>query len=161
MPNGPTDSVPEGALVPLQPSDAKHVSAFVLDHCSVTFVFGATVPALAVRLTVGAATIDTVTERCVVPPDPVQARPKVATSERGPTLWLPWVDLLPAQSLSPPVAAQLVAFVVVHASVVEPPLATDGGSALRSTVGAAGADVFVPLNPGATTQPGLADTLHS
>ena len=54
------------------------------------------------------------------------------------------MPLRPFKPLQPPVAVQLVAFVDDHASVVDPPLATEGGVAVNDTVGTgAGLTVIV------------------
>ena len=50
----------------------------------------------------------------------------------GPTVSEPLVTLVP---LHPPLAVQLVAFVALHVSVVDPPLTTFVGLAVKDTTG--------------------------
>ena len=51
---------------------------------------------------------------------------------------MPEIAFAPDQPLVPPVAVQLVALVDDHVRVVEPPVVTEVGAALKVTVGAEG-----------------------
>jgi hypothetical protein len=71
----PLDSVPDGGLSPVHPSDAVHEAVSVLVQLSDTLPPGRVLLRLAVNVTVGRwaepATV-TVTVREALPPDPVQ-----------------------------------------------------------------------------------------
>ena len=71
-----------------------------------------------------------------MPPGPVHDRVNVELAVKGPTLALPDNGLVPAQPLSPPLAVQAVAPLVVQFKVEVPPEATVAGDAVRFTVGA-------------------------
>jgi len=77
----------------------------------------------------------TVVDALAVPPDPVQARPKVLVLVNAPVDWLPEVALAPDHA---PEAEQEVAFVDDQMSVEAPPLATDVRFAASDTVGTGG-----------------------
>ena len=85
--------------------------------------------------------IVTVTITCIVtdPPDPVQVRPYVVVA-LGLTVWLP---LVAPPVLQDPVAVQLVAFVLVHMSVLDAPGAMLVGDAVSVAVGATVAEFTV------------------
>jgi hypothetical protein len=75
----------------------------------------------------------TVTAWPAVPPGPLQVRLKVLLALNTPVEALPEVDAAPDQA---PLALQLVAPVEDHESVLEPPLLTLVGVAVRLTAGA-------------------------
>jgi hypothetical protein len=129
-------SEPEAGLFPAHAPEAVHPLALVEVQLSVERAPAATVVGLALSVSVGAATIDTVACRCVVPPAPVHESVKVDAAEKGPTLWLPEVCFDPAQPLRPPLPVQLVALLVVQLSVELPPTGTEAGAAEKFTVGA-------------------------
>ena len=69
----PVDCEPEVALLPLQPPDAVHAVALVVDQDRVAPPPLLTDVGLALRLSVGAGAVTfTVTERVTLPPLPVQ-----------------------------------------------------------------------------------------
>jgi len=86
-----------------------------------------------------AATV-TVADRAVVPPVPVQLRPKLVVAVSAPVLAVPPVPLLPLQ---PPDAVQSSALLVLQVSVEDAPLAMLVGLAENVTVGAGGVTVTV------------------
>ena len=79
-------SEPEVTLFPAHAPEAVHPVALVEDQVSVERAPAVSVVGLALNVTVGAATIDTVACRCVVPPAPVHESVKVDAAEKGPTL---------------------------------------------------------------------------
>jgi hypothetical protein len=161
---GPTVSVPESAFAPDQAPLAAQDAAPTLDQVRVTVPPTVTDAVLALSVSSGGAGVGggvgvgvtvTTTDLSVVPPDPVHDSPNVVVAESGPMLVLPDAVLLPAHAPTPPVPVQPFAFALVQASVVDPPLATLAGFALRVTSGAAGTLLVTPLKPGATDQPGF------
>jgi hypothetical protein len=77
--------LPEVALFPAHAPVAAQPVAFVDDHVNRVVLPLVTEVGFALRLTVGAATSDTVAVRCVVPPAPVHASVNVDATEKGPT----------------------------------------------------------------------------
>jgi hypothetical protein len=77
----------------------------------------------------------TVADALAVPPNPVQARPKVLVLVNVPVDSLPEFNLAPDQ---PPEAVQEVALVDDQVSVEDPQLAADLGFAASDTVGTGG-----------------------
>jgi len=146
------DSLPEVALEPDQPPEAVHDVAFVEDHVRVDEPPLFTESGLAVRETVGAGVVVTVTvaDALWVPPAPVQERLNVLVLVSAPEDALPDVALAPDQ---PPEAVHDVAFVEDHVRVDDPPLATDCGLAVRDTLGA-GVAVTVTVADGSACRPG-------
>ena len=126
--------VPLMAFVPLQPSDAEQLVAFVELHVSVEALPLATAVGLAARVTVGGGdTLTlTVTLRLLLPPVPEQVNVKLVLAVSGGVLSVPLVGRAPLQ---PPEAVQLVAFVELQVSVDALPLTTLVGLALSATVG--------------------------
>ncbi len=88
----------------------------------------------------GAETV-TKTLWVAVPPLPVQARVYVVGAV-GETDWVPLVLLVPVQ---PPLAVQLVAFVLLQVRVVDWPVVTLAGVAVRERVGVVGVGVVPPV----------------
>jgi len=150
---GDTDSVPLVASAPVQPPEAVHVVAFVLDQVSVDFPPAAIDAGLALRVTVGAgiATRVTVVEAWPVPPAPVQERLYVVVAV-GDTESVPLVASAPVQ---PPEAVHAVAFVLDQVRVELPPAAIDAGLAPSVTVGAPVDAVTVNESGGNTAVVGL------
>jgi hypothetical protein len=147
---------PDVALLPAQAPDAAQVVAFWLLQVSVVRAPVATVVGFAEKLSVGAASRLTVTERCVVPPAPVQDKPNVAAAVNGPMLWLPFgTDFDPGQPEIPPVPLHEVASLVVQLSVLELPEATDDGLAEKLTVGAGVADCTSTVTERAALPPSV------
>jgi hypothetical protein len=112
---------PEVAFVPLQPPDAVHDVALVDDQLSVLLLPLLMLVGDAVNSTVSAdVALLTVTVALawVVPPDPVQLSVNVLATVIAPVLALPDVPCVPLQ---PPDAAQDVALVDDHVSVLALP----------------------------------------
>jgi hypothetical protein len=122
------------AFVPLQPSDAVQLVAFVELHVSVDALPLATAVGLAARVTVGGgdALTLTMTLRLLLPPVPEQVNVKVVLVVSSGVLAVPLVGVAPLQ---PPEAVQLVAFVELQVNVDAVPLTTLVGLALSATVG--------------------------
>jgi hypothetical protein len=134
---GPVDWVPDTALAPDQPPEARHDDALLDDHVRVDEAPLVTEAGSAVRETVGAVVVVTVTVTVVdalcVPPGPLHERLNVLLFVSGPVDWLPEVALLPDHA---PDAVQEVALVEDHVSVEAPPLTvTVVGFAEIATVG--------------------------
>ena len=128
--------LPEVALVPVQPPLAVQLVAFVLDHVTVVLPLYAGAIGLAEIVTVGGALpTSTVTDCVALPPAPEQVSVYVGSVVRLLKLWLPDVALVPLQ---PPLAEQLVAFVLDQLTVVLPLYAGAIGLAEIVTVGAGG-----------------------
>ena len=70
--SGPVDAVPESALLPLHPSLAVQLVAFVDDHVSVLALPAATVVGFTLTVTAGAAITETMVDCVALPPGPVQ-----------------------------------------------------------------------------------------
>ena len=133
---GPVEALPAPSRGPDHPPAAEHDVTFELDQSSVEALPTGTLAGLAVKLSVGgetAATSTVVADR-PVPPSPVHARLNVVADVKASMLSLPSVDLLPVQ---PPVASQVVAFVLDQCRVVAPPMGTVVGSAAIETTGSA------------------------
>ncbi len=132
----PVDTEPLVAFVPDHAPEAAQLVAFVLVHVSVELPPLATDAGLAVSETVGAAASTViVADAEVLPPLPLQLSPYVLVILSAPVDDVPLVAFVPNQA---PEAVQLVAFVVLHISVELPPLVTNAGVAVSTSVGAAG-----------------------
>lgn len=109
------------AIVPLQPPEAVQNVAFVEFQFKVEAAPLTTAVGFAVNEAVGSPRIVTVTVAAVlVPPVPVHFKVYVVLAVWAPVLWLPLMPFAPANV--PPVAAQDVALVELHVSVVLEPL---------------------------------------
>ena len=140
------------ANVPLQPPVALHDVAFVEFQVSIEAAPLTTAVGFAVNEAVGSPRIVIVTVACVlVPPVPVHLKVYVVLAVRAPVLWLPLMPFAPANV--PPVAAQDVALVELHVSVVLEPLEIEVKVADSEAVGTgaivtvAVAAVLVPPAP--------------
>ena len=134
--NAPVLAVPDTVFVPLQPPDAVHDVAFVDVHVSVLALPLATVVGDADKVTVGAGFVPSTTTDALAsadPPAPVQRSVKVPLAVIPPVLSRPETDLAPVHS---PEAAQEVALVELHVSVLALPLVMVVGDADNVTVGA-------------------------
>jgi hypothetical protein len=134
---GAVTSLPDRLFAPLQSPEAVQLVASWLLQLSVAVAFAGTVVGLALKSSAGGGGVEEtlmLTDACVVPPVPVQLRPKLVELASGPTDWLPETDLLPVQ---PPEAMQLVAFWLDQVSVLEPLALTLVGLAASMIVGAA------------------------
>jgi hypothetical protein len=121
-------------LAPPHPSEAVHDVALVELHVSVEAPPLATDVGMAVSVTIGAgATVTLAVTTLLVPPVPLQLSEYEAVALRAPVLCVLLVALVPLQL---PDAVQEVAFVELHVSVEEPPLAIEVGFAVNVTVGA-------------------------
>jgi hypothetical protein len=129
------DCEPLVALPPDQAPEAVQLVELELLHVSVELFPLVSEAGFADSETTGAAceTTLTVVDFDLVPPLPVHDNLNVLLLARGPVDCEPLVALLPDHA---PEAVQLVAFVLLHASVELPPLGTDAGFALRETLGA-------------------------
>lgn len=114
--SAPVDCEPDVGLLPVQPFEAVHEVALVLDQLSVDEAPEAIVVGFAVNVRVGAEALCIVTRAVALPapPLPVQVSVKSVVALSGPTLCEPDVALLPAQ---PPDAEHEVAFEEVQLSV--------------------------------------------
>ncbi len=130
------------ACAPVQPPDAVHDVAFVLDQVSVELLPVVIDVGLALRVTVGSAEV-TVTVAlagvAVVPPGPVHASAYVVVAV-GETKSVPLIACAPVQ---PPEAVQVVALVLDQLSVELLPAVIDAGLALSATVGSGDVTVTV------------------
>lgn len=140
---GKTDCEPDVARIPLQPLEARHVSALLELQLSVLLDPLITDVGDALSVTLGTTTgvvVDvavTVTASVVVPSSFAQASVKVVVVATF-TVLVPDVARGP---LHPPDARHVSAFAPVHASVDVPDDATESGLAEISTVGS------VPVAP--------------
>ena len=130
--------VPDVAFVPVQSPLAVQLVAFVLLHVSVELPPLDTLVGETLRFSVGAAggcctVIVAVAE--LDPPVPLQFNEKLALAVSAPVLCEPLVALVPDQ---PPDAVHDVAFVADQVSVLEPPLVTVVGLAVKVVTGALG-----------------------
>jgi hypothetical protein len=141
--SGPTPVVPEIALLPVHPPLAVHVFALVVVQLSVELPPLAMLSGDADIATVGAGGV-TVTETllCAFPPEPLQVSVNDVVDVSAPVLCEPLVALLPVQ---PPVAVQLLAFVLLHVSVELDPDAMLCGLAPSDTVGGGAVTVTTTL----------------
>lgn len=147
---------PDVALLPAHAPEAAQAVAFWLLQVSVVRAPEATVVGFAENVSVGAGNRLTVTERCVVPPAPVQDRLNVAAAFNGPTLWLPFgTDFVPGHPEMPPVPLHDVASLVVQLSVLELPAATEVGLAEKVTVGAGVAEATSTVTERAALPPSV------
>ena len=127
-------------MVPDQEPAALQAVALVEDHVSVELLPEATVPGLALILTVGAGfavtpVTVTVADWLAEPPGPVQVSPNAVVFVREPVDRRPPVETLPCQ---PPEAVQAVAPVVFQKRWALPPLLMVAGPALNVIDGAHG-----------------------
>ena len=141
--SGPTDALPEAALVPVHPPLAVQLVALVALHVSVD------VPPLVILdgdadiVTTGAGGVTvTSTLLCALPPEPVQLSVNLVVDVSGPTDCVPLVALVPVQ---PSLAVQLLAFVLLQVSVEFEPEAMLCGLAPSETVGAGAVTVTTTL----------------
>jgi hypothetical protein len=116
--------------------------AFVADQVSVALPPLDTLPALALRLTAGAAGLatDTVTDWAADPPAPVQVNVYFVVAV---TAAVPADPLVPSLPFQPPEALHEVALLDDQVKVALPPLLTVEGFALNVTVGVAFATATV------------------
>jgi hypothetical protein len=145
--NVPVLPEPEVGLAPLQPPEAVHEVASVEDQFSVEDPPLVMLVGDALRATVGAGGVATLTlvEALALPPVPVQVMPKVVFALNAPVLVDPDVATVPLQ---PPDAVQAAASVEDQFSVDALPLVTLVGEAASVTVGAGGwvtSTVVAPL----------------
>ena len=139
-------SLPLKALVPVQPPLALQLVALSADQFKVVEDPLSMLKLVAVSETFGGAALTvTAAEPLMLPPGPLQESVNVASPDRGPTLSLPLVLLMPDQ---PPLALQLSASVAVQLRMVEPALATLLSAALNDSVG--GGSVGVESDAGNT-----------
>lgn len=131
--SGPTNRLPLVGCGPDQPSDATQLVALVDVQLSVVEPPAVTVCGVAFSVTVVTAG-PTVTSALwlAVPPAPVQVNVKFVVALSGPVDTLPLVGCAPLQ---PSEAMQLVALVVLQASVAESPAAMLDGVADSEIVG--------------------------
>jgi hypothetical protein len=134
---GPVNPEPESGFKPLQSPEAVQLVALLADQASWERAPLTTKVGLAVKLSVGTGVPPlvtfTVTERCVVPPAPLQARLKVLFAMSDAVCSLPDAALFPAHA---PEAVQPVALLADQLNVERPPLATEVGLVLKLTTGA-------------------------
>jgi hypothetical protein len=133
---GAVDRVPLVATAPLQPSEALHEVASVVDQASVDAAPAATLNGFTVRFTVGGCAAAgevtfTVTLFCPRPPGPEQLKVKVLLPVSAAVLSLPDGDRLPDQS---PDAEQVVALVEDHVSSTLAPSTTESADEAIETV---------------------------
>ena len=106
--------------------------ALVVDHVSVDALPLATLVGEALKVSVGAGRIVTLTLRLTEPPEPLQLSVKVESTASAPVEAVPLTGWVPAHA---PEAVQLVALVLDHVSVDALPLATLVGEAAKVSVG--------------------------
>jgi hypothetical protein len=134
--SAPVEVVPDVALLPAHAPLAAQLVAFADDQVSVLAPPLATLPGLALSVTVGSGSTVSVVDCAAVPPLPVQLSVNVPSAVSAPVEAVPDVALLPVHA---PLAVQLVAFADDQVSVLALPLATLPGLALSVTVVAGGA----------------------
>jgi hypothetical protein len=122
-------------LAPLHPSEAVQLAALIAVQLSVVGLPTMTVAGLAVSVTVGGGSVETVTFAVwlAVPPAPEHVSVNDVLAVRPEIVSLPLVLLVPVHPLD---AVQLVAPVEFQLRVVVPPLVTDDGLAASAMVGA-------------------------
>ena len=134
--SAPVEAEPLTNWVPDQAPEAVQLVALVLDHVSVDAPPLATLVGEALSVNPGAgrgAETATVALRgLALPPGPLQLSVKVEFAVSEPVEAVPLVALLPDQA---PDARQLVALVLDHVSVDDPPLTMVVGEATRVSVG--------------------------
>ena len=129
---------PLSALVPLQPPEAVHAVASLLDQLNTEEAPAFTLLGAALSVTIGALPETVTVADCVAdPPAPVQVTSYSVVLVRAGVCQIALVGTLPRQL--PTMATQSVAPVDVHVRVDLPPLLTVVGAALKLTVGAGGA----------------------
>jgi hypothetical protein len=133
----PLDCEPLMPFVPLQPPEAEHAVALVLDQVSVEEIPEFTLLGDAVRVTVGAAPETVTVVDCVAdPPAPVHVNSYSVDLVSVPVGQVPLVATAPCQ---PPDAVHAVASAALQVRVELPPLGTVVGEAASVTVAGAGA----------------------
>ena len=141
--SAPVLEEPLVARLPDHAPEAVQLVALVDDQVRVEDSPLATLVGFAVSVTVGAGeVVVTVTDRLVVPPLPVHDNVNVVFAVSAEVAWLPLVAFEPLQ---PPEAVQLVALLVDHVRVDDPPLTTEAGLAVSVTVGALDATVTLAV----------------
>jgi hypothetical protein len=145
--SAPVEAEPLTNWVPDQAPEAVQLVALVLDHVNVDAPPLATLVGEALKVSVGAGRMVTLTLRLTEPPAPLQLSVKVESVVSAPVEAVPLTALVPDHA---PEARQLAALVVVHVSVDALPLATLVGEVLKVSVGGAMATtaVCVTLPPG-------------
>lgn len=125
--------------LPLMPTEPFQAPLAVQDvvlldvHVNVELPPAATTCGDAVKVTVGAGRIVTVTTTgAVTPPGPAQMSEYVVAAVNGPVPWLPLAASVPLQ---PPDAVHESALVDIHVNVEAPPEATAVGVAVSATIG--------------------------
>jgi hypothetical protein len=112
--SGGLDSVPDGALVPVQPSEAVQDVALVDDHVRVVEKFVVTVVGSALNVTVGGPINVAVALALAEPPVPEQVKVKVVVAFNAALISVPVVAFVPLQA---PEAEHEVALVLLQATV--------------------------------------------
>jgi hypothetical protein len=133
--SAPVDWLPVVAFAPVQPPVALQLVASAELQVSVDDSPLLIAAGFAVNVTVGSGVEPTVTATLwvLLPPAPEQVNAKAVLAVSAPLDSLPLVAFAPVQ---PPDAVQLVASVELQVSVDDCPLVTEGGLAVRETVGA-------------------------
>jgi hypothetical protein len=134
--SAPVEAAPLVVLLPDQAPEARQLVALVLDHVSVDALPLATLVGEALSVSIGAGggaeTAIVALRGLAVPPGPLQVSVNVEFAVSEPVETVPLVALLPDQA---PDARQLVALILDHVSVDDPPLTTVVGEATRVSVG--------------------------
>ena len=112
--SGPLDSVPDTALVPVQPSEAVQDVALAADQVSVVEKLTVSVAGSADNVTVGGPVTVAVAVAVVERPLPTQVNVKVVVALSAALVSVPEVPLAPVQ---PPDAEQEVALVLLQVNV--------------------------------------------
>ncbi len=134
---GPVDAEPLGPRGPLQPPLAVQLVALEVVQVSVELPPAGTVGGNALNVIWGKGGVTTTAAVAdPEPPAPVHVNVKLALAFSAAEPSLPLVGLFPVQ---PPLAVQLVAFVDDHVRMVDDPVTTEAGLAVRATVGVGGA----------------------
>jgi hypothetical protein len=131
--SAPVDQLPLVATGPLHPPDAVHAVAFEDVQVSVDMPPAAIVVGEAVRVTVGAVAVTTISVDCVVLPlGPVQVSVYTVVVVKGSVVIDPVTGCVPVQ---PPDAVQVWALAEVHCRVVVLPTSTVVLAAVKVSVG--------------------------
>ena len=154
--SGPVDWEPFGVLVPTHPPLPAHDVTSLLfqestaDSPDVTDIGETNIDTMGIVATgSGPGVTETVADAAATPPIPVHVMMYVVAIVREPVSWEPVVVLIPPH---PPEATQVVAFVLDHVSLEEPPDITEAGSAEIMTVGVevdVGVEVAMGVKEGA------------
>jgi hypothetical protein len=132
---GPLLWLPLAASAPLHPPDAVQDVALLEVQVSVDDAPAATADGDAVRVTLGAARMLTVTATgALTPLGPAHVRENTLVAANGPVSWLPLAESMPLQL---PDAVQAVAPTELQVSVEPLPMATFSGDAASCAVGGA------------------------